>query len=80
MGYQAAIINRLAGGTIAAFTIVKKGADDNNVVAAAAATDKLLGVTTGPVQLTSATGDRVTLLSRELPRYWLEPPLLSATS
>ncbi len=59
MGYQAAIINRLAGGTIAAFTIVKKGADDNNVVAAAAATDKLLGVTTGPVQLTSATGDRV---------------------
>lgn len=62
MSYSPAIINRVAGGTIAAFTIIKKGADDNTVVAAAAASDKLLGVTAGPVQNSSVTGDRTDIV------------------
>jgi hypothetical protein len=62
MSYSPAIINRVSGGTIPAFTIVKKGADDNTVVAAAAATDKLLGVTAGPTQNSSVTGDRVDIV------------------
>lgn len=61
--YSPEISNYLAGGTIAAFTIVKKGSDDNTVVAASAATDKVMGVTAGPTTNTSATGDRVDVIT-----------------
>lgn len=63
MSYSPEISNYLAGGTIAANTIVKKGADDNNVVAAAAATDKVMGVTVGPTTMSSVSGDRVDVVT-----------------
>lgn len=49
------IRNFLAEGAIAAFTIVKPGANDGGVLAAAAATDKIIGVST---DIAAASGER----------------------
>ncbi len=56
MANQVLAKNYTAGGAIAAFRIVKLGANDGEVVQAAAATDLLIGVTG---ELGPASGERV---------------------